>query len=88
MMRLIIILVLLIPVCLNAQVSVTSDATAPDNSAMLDIKSNSKGLLIPRMTTSQRTTSIALPADGLMVYDTELKVYGSIKPEPVQVGKN
>ncbi|HET6721805.1 MAG TPA: tail fiber domain-containing protein [Chitinophagaceae bacterium] len=57
---------------LNAQqgVAITTDGTNPDNSAMLDIKSNSKGLLIPRMTTAQRT-AIASPAKGLIVFDTE-----------------
>lgn len=43
--------------------------TTPDNSALLDLISNSKGLLIPRMTKSQRT-DIAKPAKGLMVFDT------------------
>ncbi len=46
--------------------------TTPNNSAQLDIVSNSRGLLIPRMTTSQRT-SIATPATGLLVYDTDTK---------------
>lgn len=44
--------------------------TNPDNSAQLDIVSNSRGLLIPRMTTAERT-SITNPAKGLMVFDTE-----------------
>ena len=57
---------------LNAQqgVAITADGTNPDNSAMLDIKSSSKGLLIPRMTTALRT-AIASPAKGLIVFDTE-----------------
>ena len=56
----------------NAQqgVAITTDGTNPDNSAMLDIKSNSKGFLTPRMTTAQRT-AIASPAKGLIVFDTE-----------------
>jgi hypothetical protein len=52
-----------------AQVSVTTDGTAPDNSAMLDIKSTSKGLLLPRMTTAQRN-AITSPAAGLTIYNT------------------
>jgi len=44
--------------------------TAPDASAMLDVVSNAKGLLAPRMTTAQRT-AISAPADGLLVYDTD-----------------
>ena len=41
-------------------------------SALLDITSTTKGLLIPRMTTVQRT-AIASPAEGLQVYDTDAK---------------
>ena len=40
----------------------------PDNSAMLDVSSTGKGVLIPRMTTAQRA-AIPSPATGLMVYD-------------------
>jgi hypothetical protein len=42
--------------------------SSPAASAMLDISSTTKGLLIPRMTTGQRT-GITSPATGLMVYD-------------------
>ena len=41
---------------------------------MLDISSNSKGFLPPRMTTIQRT-GIPFPANGLMVFDTDTKTY-------------
>ncbi|MBL0355701.1 MAG: hypothetical protein IPP72_01895 [Chitinophagaceae bacterium] len=47
---------------------------APNASAQLDISSTSKGLLIPRLTTLQRT-AIAAPANGLMVYDTGLSAF-------------
>ncbi len=43
--------------------------TNPDDTAMLDIQSTSKGILIPRMNTTQRT-AITSPATGLMVFDT------------------
>ena len=56
----------------HAQVAINTDGTQPDGSAMLDIKSGAKGLLIPRMTTVQRS-AIGTPADGLMVYDTDTK---------------
>ena len=39
----------------------------PETSSVLEIKSNSLGVLIPRLTNSQML-NIALPADGLMVY--------------------
>ena len=46
--------------------------TTPDNSAVLDVVSTSKGMLIPRMDSMQRT-SIASPAIGLLVYQTNKK---------------
>jgi hypothetical protein len=55
---------------LNAQsVGINADGSAPDNSAMLDVKSTTKGFLPPRMTTAQ-IGEIASPADGLLVYNT------------------
>lgn len=55
---------------INAQnVAINGTGAAPAASAMLDISSTTSGLLIPRMTTVQRT-AIAAPATGLKVYDT------------------
>ena len=48
--------------------------TSPHSSSILEINSTSKGLLIPRMTTAQRT-AIATPAAGLQVYDTTTNSY-------------
>jgi hypothetical protein len=42
----------------------------PNSSAILDLTATNKGLLIPRMTTIQRT-AIVTPATGLLVYDTD-----------------
>jgi hypothetical protein len=53
-----------------AQIAINSDGSSPDASAMLDITSSDKGILIPRMTTAERT-AIASPATGLLVYDTD-----------------
>jgi hypothetical protein len=50
-------------------VSINTDASNPDPSAILDVKSTEKGMLVPRMTTAQRTL-IAAPATGLLVFDT------------------
>src|SRR5262245_42591212 len=52
-----------------AQQSVGINTTNPDPSEALDIQSNSKGMLIPRLTTAQRT-AISSPAAGLLVFDT------------------
>ena len=53
---------------LSAQVAINQDNSQPDTSAILDVKSTSKGVLIPRMTSTQRM-AIPSPATGLMVYD-------------------
>lgn len=45
--------------------------TNPDQSAVLDISSSNKGLLTPRMSLQQRN-AIQNPAQGLMVYQTDL----------------
>ncbi len=52
------------------QVAINKDASGPDPSAMLDVKSTSKGLLIPRMSAGQRG-SIPAPATGLIVFQTD-----------------
>lgn len=54
---------------LQGQVAINTDNSTGDPSAILDIKSTSKGVLTTRMTTSQRT-SISSPAIGLLVFDT------------------
>ncbi len=52
----------------------------PDSTAILDIKSSSKGLLIPRMTMAQRLV-MQNPADGLQVFQTDTLqgIYSYIK---------
>jgi hypothetical protein len=55
-----------------AQVGINSDGSSPDASAMMDVKSTTKGALLPRMTTTQRLL-ISSPIEGLLVYDTDLK---------------
>ncbi len=51
-------------------VGINDDGSLPDNSAMLDVKSTTKGLLAPRMTEAQRN-AIVLPANGLLIYQTD-----------------
>ncbi len=46
------------------------NTNTPDSSAVLDIKSMEGGVLVPRMTSVNRT-DIASPATGLLVYDTD-----------------
>lgn len=54
----------------QAQVSINTSGNDPEASAMLDISSYSKGLLVPRMTSAQRR-AIVSPASGLLVYDLD-----------------
>jgi hypothetical protein len=56
--------------CVHSQVAINTDGSLPDNSAMLDVKSTVKGLLLPRMTQAQRNL-IPNPATGLMIYQTD-----------------
>jgi len=71
-----IVLVVMFFVSVNAVAQVGIGTTAPDASSMLDIQSpdNDKGILIPRMLTSQRT-AISSPANGLLVFDTDTKSF-------------
>ncbi len=57
-----------------AQVSINTTGAVPDPSAMLDISSTTKGVLIPRMTTAERL-SIGTTQTGLLVYDTDFESF-------------
>ncbi len=81
MKNLIFLLFLAFGTMVNAQVAINTDGTAPDNSAMLDVKSTSKGMLIPRMTEAQRD-AIVSPATGLLIFCTDNNLYFSNKGTP------
>ncbi len=51
-------------------VGIGNGAVLPDASAMLDIQSDSKGLLIPRLSTAQRN-AIVSPATGLLIFQVD-----------------
>ena len=55
---------------INQSLSVNSSGAAADASAQLDVSATDKGMLVPRMTSAQRT-AIASPALGLLVFDTD-----------------
>ena len=67
-------LLLVSPSWLTAQVAVNSNSTSPHPSAMLDVSSSNRGLLMPRMSSSNRI-AISSPASGLSVYDTDTKSF-------------
>lgn len=50
-------------------VGISSTSITPDASSIMELRSSTKGLLIPRMTTTQRN-AISSPAAGLMIFNT------------------
>jgi len=54
----------------SQNVAINTSGNAPHASAMLDIASTTSGLLIPRMTETDKN-NIYLPATGLMIYQTD-----------------
>ncbi len=58
---------------LTAQVLITTDGSASDSSAMLEVKSKDKGMLIPRVALTGTTdlTTIRQPAQSLIIYNTD-----------------
>lgn len=84
-----IILFLLGGINLTAQNNVGINTESPDPTAILDIHSEDKGLLIPRLTTAQRE-NISAPAHSLMVFDVDtqmLTYYDALESEWVFVPK-
>lgn len=69
-------IIFLLATGLNAwsQVAINTDGSNPDPSAILDVKSTDRGILVPRMTTAQRS-AIASPASGLLVFDSDTQSF-------------
>jgi hypothetical protein len=70
-----IILPVVIAICqvgLSQSIGINSDASSPHPSAMLDIKSNNKGIVIPRVNLLSETdvTTIVNPATSVLLYNT------------------
>ncbi|MBW6479210.1 MAG: tail fiber domain-containing protein [Bacteroidales bacterium] len=55
-------------------VGINNDGSAPDPSAILDVKSATQGMLVPRMTSAQRL-AISTPANSLLIYDTNTQSF-------------
>ncbi len=71
--RLLITVILLVFLQAHGQ-NVGIGTMTPHNSAKLDITSNNSGLLIPRLTTSERD-AISNPADALLIFNTSTRCY-------------
>lgn len=76
------ILVLAVMIFLNpmvyAQVAINNNGDQPNSNAILDIdvSTNDKGILIPRLSSSDRDAMSLVAADeGLTVYDTDTKTF-------------
>jgi hypothetical protein len=71
-------LMLILTLCkgiLFSQVLISTDPSGTlDGSAMLEIQSSNKGLLIPRLKTADRK-AISNPSPGLLVFDSELNSF-------------
>ena len=63
------VLILLLSTNSLAQVAINTDGSSPNGSAILDLKSSSMGLLLPRLSTTDRD-AISLPTDGLVIFNT------------------
>ncbi len=62
----------------NGGIAINNTGATPNNNAMLDIQSDSKGVLIPRLTTVARNTlgtALTLPDNGMMVYDKNMNLF-------------
>lgn len=73
LLRLPFLVLTMIFLCLRmmAQVGIGHGVVIPDSSAILDLVSTDKGMLLPRMSSANRLL-IHHPANGLMVFDTTL----------------
>ncbi|MBS1587064.1 MAG: hypothetical protein JSS82_16140 [Bacteroidetes bacterium] len=73
---LLLLLCMLLPLLLRAQnnKNIGIGTSNPDPSAILDISSTDKGILIPRLTATQ-IAAINTPTEGLMVYNLDSSCY-------------
>ena len=70
--------------------SVGINTTTPHSTAILDVKSNTKGVLLPRTSTISRL-AIVNPAKGLILYDTTASsfyFYSGTAWQPISAGNN
>lgn len=84
------ILLSLASISLHSQIAINEAGSAPDASAVLDVASTEKGILIPRMSAAERD-AITSPAAGLMVYvndDSRFWVHNGLTWEKITAGND
>lgn len=59
---------------ISAQNNVGIGTETPDATAILELNSSTQGMLVPRMSTAERS-AITTPADALLVYDTDVECF-------------
>lgn len=62
--------VAVVPQLQTGSVGINTDGSTADASALLDVKSTTQGVLVPRMNAAQRGL-VSTPATGLLVYQTD-----------------
>ncbi|MFI5221482.1 MAG: hypothetical protein ACHQK8_04080 [Bacteroidia bacterium] len=64
----------------SQNVGINTTGNSPDTSAMLDISSTTKGILIPRVSLASLTdvSTIKLPATSLLIYNTNASLTGGV----------
>lgn len=70
-------------------VGINTDGSEPDNRAILDVKSNNKGVLFPRMTDANRDSMYHNVPDGMLIYNissNELQIYFNNSWHPLAMG--
>lgn len=79
MKKITLLLQLIFMICFSTTAqNIGMGTTSPDSSALLDVKSTSKGFLPPRMTYAQRN-AIVNPSQGLIVYCTNCDSSGQLQ---------
>ncbi|HBX51327.1 MAG TPA: hypothetical protein DEH02_09710 [Bacteroidales bacterium] len=60
--------------CLAQGIGINTSGNPADSSAILDVNFNNKGMLIPRLTTTERN-AISNPANSLLIFNTTIQCF-------------
>ncbi len=66
------VMILIASFTLTAQVAINTDGSSPDASAILDMQSTTKGVLLPRLTDAERD-AISSPVAGLVIFNIDVQ---------------